>query len=344
MMGNMSSQERIVAALEGKPQSRPPYTFILSLYGAKLIDCSLTKYYRDPQCYAEGQEAVLDLCSPDILFSPFAAGLEAEAFGSELKFFPNSPPNISKPAVRSADEFLKLSMPDVESDSSLCYLRESIRCLAKKTNTQTPICGVLTTPIDLPAIVMGMDMWIETLIFAPEKAAAILDKTKSHFIRMANALLADGASFIGLPTMFANPQILYPKLIDTLIIPALVDAFDEVKGTIIFHHGGNPIVPYLKGYLSLPNVTGYVIDHRDSLDDARKILGDERLLLGNICGPTLSRKPMQQILKQVECILENRKDDPHFIFSTSAADVPWDTPPELLKAISKKISTFRRTQ
>lgn len=341
MMENMSSFERITTALEGKPQQRPPYTFVLSLYGAKLIECPLTEYYRDPQCYAEGQDAVLDLCSPDILFSPFAACLEAEAFGSELKFFSNNPPNIRKPAVRSADEFLNLAMPDVESDPSLCYLRESVRLLAKNSKTKTPVCGVLTTPVDLPAIVMGIDMWIETLIYAPEKAAAIIDKTKNHFIKMANSLLAEGASFIGLPTMFANPRILYPELIDTLIIPALIDAFHEVQGPIVFHHGGNPIVPYLEGYLSLPKVTGFVIDHRDSLSEARKILGDERLLLGNICGPTLSRTPAEQILKQVDSVLENRKDDLHFIFSTTAADVPWDTPTELLKAISQKICTFR---
>lgn len=338
----MTSSERIAAALGGKLQPRPPYTFTLSLYGAKLIDCPLTDYYRDPQCYAEGQDAVLDLCSPDILFSPFAAGLEAEAFGSELKFFSNYPPNVRKPAVRSADEFLNISMPDVESDPSLCYLRESVRYLAKKTNGETPICGVLTTPVDLPAIVMGIDMWIETLVFAPEQAAAIIGKTSDHFVRMANALLADGAAFIGLPTMFANPQILYQNLIDTLIIPALIDAFHDVEGAIIFHHGGNPIVPYLEGYLSLPKVAGFVVDHRDSLDEARKVLGEKRLLLGNICGPTLSRKSIEQVLKHVETILDNRKDDPYFIFSTSAADVPWDTPPEFLKAISQKIRAFRQ--
>ncbi|MGB3223002.1 MAG: uroporphyrinogen decarboxylase family protein [Desulforhopalus sp.] len=342
MMEDMTSLERIAAAHRGNPQPRPPYTFTLSLYGAKLIECPLTEYYRNPQCYAEGQDAVVDLCSPDILFSPFAAGLEAEAFGSELKFFSNYPPNVRKPAVHSADEFLNLSMPDVDSDPSLCYLRESVRYLAKKSNIQTPVCGVLTTPVDLPAIIMGIDMWIETLVFAPEKAAAIIDKTKEHFVRMANALLTDGAAFISVPTMFANPQILYQKLIDTLIIPALTDAFHHVDGAIVFHHGGNPIVPYLEGYLSLPKVAGFVVDHRDSLDEARKILGEKRLLLGNICGPTLSRKSMEQILIDVETILDNRKDDPYFIFSTSGADVPWDTPPELLQAISHKICAFRQ--
>jgi uroporphyrinogen decarboxylase len=338
----MSSHERITAVLEGTSQPRTPYTFALSLYGAKLIDCALADYYRNPRRYVEGQIAVHDLCSPDILFSPFAVSLEAEAFGSELKFLPKAPPNIRKPAVSSADEFLGLAMPDVENHPSLLYFRESVRCLAERFKDQTPICGVLTAPVDLPAIVMGIDMWIETLVCAPEKAAEILDKTKSHFIRMANALLEDGAAFICLPTMFANPQILYPQLIDTLILPVLNEAFKEVDGTIIFHHGGNPLVPYLDRYLSLSNVAGFVVDHRDSLYKARELLGPDRLLLGNICGPTLSRTPMKKVLERVGFILDNRKDDSRFIFSTSAADVPWNTPPELIKGIAQKICAYIR--
>ena len=342
-MEHMSSPERIIAALEGTPQPRTPYTLTLSLYGAKLTDCALIEYYRNPQRYAQGQEAVHDLCSPDILFSPFAACLEAEAFGSELKFLPNAPPNIRKPAVRSADEFLSLSMPDVENHPSLLYLRESVRCLAKRFKDQTPICAVLTAPIDLPAIVMGIDMWLETLVYAPEKAAEVIDKTRNHFIRMTNALFEDGAAFICLPTMFANPQILYPKLINTLILPALNEAFKEVNGPIIFHHGGNPLMPYLDRYLSLSNVAGFAFDHRDSLAEAREVLGSDRLLLGNICGPTLSRTPLKKVLEGVDFILDNRKDDPRFIFSTSAADIPWDTPPELLKGIAQRICEYRRT-
>ena len=338
----MTSLERVLAALAGRPQPRPPFTLTLSLYGARLTGCPLTEYYRLPERYAEGQEAVMDLCSPDILFSPFALTLEAQAFGSELKFLPDNPPNIRRPAVDSADEFLRLPLPDPEGHPSLLYLRESVRRLAGKHHGRTPICGILTAPVDLPAIVMGIDMWIEALIFTPEKAAAILDMAQAHFVGMANALLADGANFIGLTTVFSNPTIMFPKMIATVILPALARAFQEVQGPIVFHHGGNPMLPYLEGYLALPNVAAFAIDHRDSLVEARDILGPGRLLLGNLNGLTLSRLSMEKVLENVDHILDDRKDDPCFIFSTSAADVPLDTPPELIQAISGRIHAFAR--
>lgn len=336
----MTSMERVLAALKGKAQRRPPFTLTLSLYGARLIDCPLTTYYRHPDLYAAGQEAVLALCAPDILFSPFALTLEAEAFGSELTFLPTNPPNIKKPAVRTADAFIDLPLPDIDSHPSLLFLRESVRLLTEKCLGETPICAILTAPVDLPAIVMGIDMWIETLLFAPEKATAILEKTHRHFVALANALLADGANFIGLTTVCSNPRILYPKLIATVILPALDRAFREVNGPVVFHHGGNPMLPNLEDYLALANVAAFAVDHRDSLAEARKILGPNRLLLGNLHGLTLPKLSAKRVLANVDHILDDRKDDGCFIFSTTAADVPLDTPPGLLQAIAGRIHAF----
>ena len=336
----MNSLERVLAALHGTPQTRPPFTLTLSLYGAKLTKCPLLEHYRLPERYAEGQVAVVDLCSPDIIFSPFALTLEAEAFGSELQFLPTNPPNVRKPAVRSPEEFPLHSIPDVDSHPSLIYLRESVGLLSRKYSGEIPICGILTAPVDLPAIIMGVDSWIETLVLKPELAQKILEATGQHFAAMANALLAEGAAFIALPVMFTHPSLLYQKLIDELIIPALAHSFKEVKGPIVFHHGGNPIIPTLKDYLELPNVVAFALDHRDSLAEARTIIGPGRLLLGNLNGPTMSKLPPESILAKVRSILEDRAGDPNYIFATSAADVPWDTPPELVKAIAATITSF----
>jgi len=66
----MNSMERIGALFTGTPMDRPPFTLTLSLYGARLIGRSCASYYSDPDTYAEGQRAVVELCSPDIIFSP----------------------------------------------------------------------------------------------------------------------------------------------------------------------------------------------------------------------------------------------------------------------------------
>lgn len=336
----MNSFERVLAALHGTPQTRPPFTLTLSLYGAKLTQCPLVEYYRQPARYLAGQEAIVELCSPDIIFSPFSLPLEAEAFGSELQFLPTYPPNVRKPAIRTPEEFPFDRMPDLNSHPSLAYLIESTRLLTGKYSTEIPICGILTAPVDLPAIIMGAESWIETLVVKPDLAQTILEAAGRHFASMANALFANGAAFIALPVMFTHPSLLYKKLIDELILPALAHSFTLVNGPIVFHHGGNPINPTLKDYLALPNVGAFVVDHRDSLAEARAIVGPDRLLLGNLNGPTMSQLSPQSILAKVSTILNDRRGDPHFIFATSAADIPWDTPAELLQAIAAMVVSF----
>lgn len=338
---NLSSLERIAAILEGRPPDRPAYTLTLSLYGARLTACPLTEYYRNPASYLKGQEKVVERFDPDILFAPFALTLEAEAFGSELIFIPDNPPNIRKPVFRNPEDFSGLECPEISARPGLSYLLESVRLLSKKYGDQKPVCAVLTAPVDLPALIMGIDMWIETLLFHEHPAQEILDKTSRHFIAFANALLDAGAGFIALPTVFTHPSFLYKKLIDERMLPLLHAAFSQVKGPIVLHHGGNTLVPLLTDYLALPNVAAFALDHRDSPAEARRIVGPERLLLGNLNGPTLSSLPLDKIMAQVNRILEYRKDDPRFIFCTSSADIPWNTPPETLLAIVERIRSER---
>jgi len=337
----MNSRDRVLAALGGQPQAGPPFTLTLSLYGARLTGCPLAEYYRNPNRYAEGQQAVMALCNPDILFGPFALCLEAEAFGSQLIFLHDNPPNIRKPAASGPEDFLRIPPPDIDAAPGLRYLRESVRRMAERYAGRTPLCGVITAPVDLPAIVMGIERWLETLLVEPEAAAAVMEAGGWQLIARAKAGLSDGADFIGLTTVFSNPAILFRKQIDDLILPALRQSFQAVKGPIVFHHGGNPMVPFLRDYLDLPNVAAFAVDHRDDLAGARGILGPGRLLLGNLNGPALSRTPAADVLRRVDQILEDRKGDPCFIFASSGADVPWDTPPELIQAIAERIRGAR---
>ncbi len=336
----ITSLDRVVSALQGLKTDRPPFTLTLSLYGAGLIGCPLPEYYRNPERYLEGQDAVAGLVDPDILFAPFALTLEAEAFGSDLVFPPANPPNVRKPAFRHPEDFKHLSVPDVGRSPGLTYLLESVRLLSGRYKGAKPVCAVLTAPVDLPAILMGIDMWVETLLFHEPLAADILEKTGRHFITMANTLLAEGADFIALPVMFTHPSLLYRKIIDETILPALHRTFAEIKGPIVFHHGGNPIGNHLQDYLELPQVGAFALDHRDSLEKARAMVGPGRLLLGNLNGPALNRMPLDSVLRKVDQILTDRQYDPCFIFATSAADIPLDTPPETLVSIASRIRSW----
>jgi uroporphyrinogen decarboxylase len=336
----MNSMERVVAALQGKSSDRRAFTMTLSLYGAKLTECALRSYYSEPARYAKGQMAVAEQCKPDIIFTPFALALEAQAFGSDIVFLPKSPPNVKKPFIRNPDDIGKIKAPDATRQESLLYIRGATRLLVERFKGTVPICGVLTAPVDLPAILMGIDGWLEMLLFDEEKTARTLSVVSEYFLNMANGMFEDGIDFLAMPMMFCNPGLLLEKTIENTIIPALTVMFQQLKGPIVFHHGGNPIAGYLEHYRALPNIAGFVLDPRDDFAAARKALGEDVLLLGNIDGPSMGKICPERAIDRAKKILEDRKEDRRFILATSSADVAWDTPLETITGIYELIKAY----
>lgn len=336
----MTGLERALAALRGEAPDRRAFTLTLSLYGARLASIPLSEYYTDPRRYLEGQIAIEKTIGPDILFSPFALALEGAAFGSELVCMNKNPPNVRKPAITSTSDLGKLFVPDIRKDPGLSYLIDSMKLLAEHFNKEVALCAVLTSPIDLPVIIMGVDNWLDLVLFDRPRAEKVISMMTEYFLSISGALFEAGADFIALPMILTNPHVVFPRLITEFIVPESAKIFEKVKGPIIFHHGGNPLAANLGAYSSLPNVVGYTLDSHDSFATARSIIGPKPLLLGNLDGPTLAVRTPQTAISRATSILEDRKDDRSFIFSTSAADIGWDTPLETLTGIRDAVNGY----
>jgi uroporphyrinogen decarboxylase len=90
-------------------------------------------------------------------------------------------------------------------------------------------------------------------------------------------------------------------------------------------------------FRGLPNVVGFIPDPRDSLAEAREIVGPDPVLIGNIDGPTLDKKTAGEVTAACEALLHDRRRDPRFILCTTGPDVPWNTPPENIRALLRSV-------
>ena len=334
----MTSFERIMATMSGAPTDRPAATLTLSLYGARLLDCPLPEYYTNSAYYVEGQSAVWETFHPDLLFTPFVFAAIGAAFGSTLRYLPNYPPNLTKPAVTSAEEALRLPLPDVNSDPSLCYFRDATRGLVQRYGGEVGIVGVMPLPADLPALIMGLENWLETLLFQPTQAQQLLARSGEFFLQWAQAYAADGVDLIVMPSVSCQPRILPRKFIDTLIMPLLEELFPQVTLPLALHHGGDVQIPALNVLTTLPNVVAFVPDARDDLRTVRDLIGEKRALLGNLDGPTLAMQTPAAVMQTCREIVANRCADRRFIFATSGPDVAYATPPETIYAIMQMVT------
>ncbi len=332
----MTSMERVLCALRGEPSDRRAFTLALSLYGSRLTGCPTMDYYSDSARYVEGQREVVRFIDPDIVFSPFALPFEALAYGGEGVWLDNFPPNVRKPPFREQQEVGSLG-EGLLLDQGVAYLVESTRLLAEEFGPARPVCAVATAPVDLPAMLLGIETWLEILLFDHERAARLMDLATDHFLRLTGAYFAAGAAFVAIPVMFANLRIVTPALLEKTILPCLAQAFVQAAGPLVYHHGGNRILDHLQHYASLPNVAGFLFDPRDSLDRAREALGPQRLMLGNLNGPGLARMQPREAHAIASELLASRSADRNFVLASAHADIPFDTRLETLLAVRRAV-------
>ncbi len=338
----MNSSERVLAAIQGVKTDRRAVILVLSLYGAGLIKCPLPEYYTNANAYIDGQLTAREKFGHDVVFSPFALPLLGKAFGSEVRYFNDQPPNMIAPAYNDPAAFLQTPLPDIDSEPALLYLRETLQGLVTASKQQYPVAAISLSAVDIPIMIFGINTWLEIMLFDQKNAMLILEKCSDFFIKWTNTLFNDGAAFVALPLTFANLRIITPKLLKEIALPALNNTFARCKGPLIVHHAGGFFQDMLPCLRDLPNVIGFCLGKQDNLTDARNIVKPDALILGNIDGPDLLGKDAGQIHQQVTMLLEQQQNDNHFVLSTSAPDIDLFVPQENILAIIQAANDFHK--
>jgi len=335
----MNSLERCMATIQGERTDRRFVSLTLSLYGAGLTGCPLMRYYTDAEAYVRGQIAVMETFAPDVLFSPFALTAEAQAFGMDVQYHDQQAPALRRPSVDSAAAFLDLPLPDIALHPRLLYVRQTVQGLSQRLGREVPVAGFALSPLDLPALVMGLDTWLETLLFDRDMAQSILEITSRFFVAWTNTLFQDGATLVVSPAIFSNPVVITPELLTDIAEPCLHRAFSQVNGPLLLHHGGNPIGAFLSVFRDLPHVIGFGIDHRDDYALARSNAGPEKVIMAGPSGPNLDRHSPDYIKQAVGRLLESSAGDSRMAVMTTGADIPLSTPPENILAIKTAVES-----
>lgn len=327
----ISGYQRVINAVQGIKMERPPASLLLSLYGSKYTSSTLKDYYSIPEKYLEGQQAIVNKFEPDIVSAPFVLPFEGEIFGSKLKYHDNSPPHIKTPAIEKYNEIRKISLPQTNIGCKK-YIQDSVELLVKAFKHEKFIAGITLSGIDSPAMIMGIEGWLDTLLFHQNEANILMEITSEYFIQYSNALFDAGIDVLVIPSAFSNPEIITEKLLVDVTLKYLSDSLKLIKGPVIIHNGGARIVDFLPYLINLENVAGFFIDENEDFDSARKLVGN-KLLLGNLALQAIKYKTEETLVLQVKETLNDRQNDPNYIFYNAGANILLDTNESNIKAV-----------
>lgn len=332
-MRTINSYERVMNTFQGLPTDRLPVFAVLGAYGGKLTRTDLKTLYSDAQAYVAGQQAVQDFLGFDMILATFDYSAITEAFGGEVAWFDNQAPNMKRPAISDPSAVVTLNLPDPSRTGRLPVILAATRQLSSMYRGNVPVFAAVPGPGALPALVLGLEAWMETVLFDEDNARRILERTGRFFLDWVHALCEAGVTGLVVTESVASVEISTRKLFEEVFLPHLNSLFGQINVPVVFHHGGGRIQHILDLLPGLPGVVGVVVGSKDTLVAARSALGDELTLIGNLDNLSLPAVSAAEIRRRsLEC-LKTAAPAGRYILSHSAADVPISTPLENLRAM-----------
>ena len=293
----------------------------------------LPQYLRDPAAMAEGQARLLERYGHDCVYAFAYGAAEAEAFGAEVENFENGSPNVARPPLTSASEIGALAPPDPEAYEALQRTLELIRLLAGRFKGRVPILADVIGPLGLPAMLLGMEAWLELLLFGDAGLRDhMLAVSEAFCLRWAGAQIAAGADAVGYFEPVASPEITTPEQLRSFALPALRRVAKQAPAPLVFSTAGArnlSLVPELAD----AGAACIVASAADNLREVKREAQGKIAVAGNLNNIAMVTWDAPEAERQVERCIEAAGAGGGYLLSDQHGEIAWQTRPEVLSAI-----------
>jgi uroporphyrinogen decarboxylase len=339
----MTSKERTVAALSGKPYDRIPVNLLISDHAARVIGVSVGEYNNSAQLLAKGQIAAWRKYGSDLVNTgPGLSGIP-EAIGSKVAF-PDSTPYIAEFVVKEEADLDRLKIPDPEKDGRLPLFLEAGAIVVREVGDQVPVSMTTSGPFTTAANIRGTDIFLRDLHKNPEFAHRLLRFATESIVRFAERAIQVGVR-PGLADPTSSGTLISPRQFREFALPYLKETVQRIAafagGPPSLHICGNTskiwedMVDTGVGVLSLDDMV--------DIGEAKARVGDKVALLGNV------RPTAVMFLGTPDDVRDNAKeclakawDSPKGYILGLGCGLPIDTPPENLHALVQAARDYGR--
>ena len=183
----MNSMQRTLTTLGHKEPDRVPFYLFLSLHGAKELGISLKEYFAHSENVFEGQMIMSEKYRDDCISNFYYGPADVEAWGGEVIFNDDGPPNSGLPFIRNYSDIDDLRAPDIGDSKILQRILKSTKLMFNEVQDTVPIIGVVMSPFSLPVMQMGFGEYLE-LIYGDElKFRKLMEVNTQFCVNWANA-------------------------------------------------------------------------------------------------------------------------------------------------------------
>ncbi|MBN2002706.1 MAG: uroporphyrinogen decarboxylase family protein [Anaerolineae bacterium] len=335
----ITSLQRVLTTLSHQEPDRVPFFLLVTLHGAKELGLSIREYLSHPANVVEGQLRLRAKYHHDCLVGFCYTPIEVEAWGGEVIFRDDGPPNSGEPFIRTPDDIKALTPPDIRTTPCLQRTLEIVARLKEKANGEVPVAGVVISPFSLPVMQMGFEKYLILMYEQPALFERLMAVNEAFCVAWAKAQLAAGATFIGYFDPVSSPTIIPRDLYLKTGFPIAQRTLAQINGPSAIHMASASTQAILDDVARTGAIVIGVSSHED-LAVLKAIARGKLTLLGNLNGIEMRRWTPQQAEQQVKDAIAKAGPGGGFILADHHGEIPWQVPDEVLFAIAEAVERW----
>ena len=301
--------------------------------GLEITGATVKDAVTNAQAQTEAVLALQERFNTRVLLTAMDLSVEAEAFGSEVRFTIDEIPTVIGRLVTNENDIGTLACPSAGDRRTAVYL-ETTRKLVGLSNG-IPVLGGVIGPFSLAGRLFGVSETLELSLTDPELLEKLIKLVTSFLLEYVKAFRDQGA--VGVIMAEPAAGLLAPRglgLFSSHFIRQIAEETQNDHFSLILHNCGAKLV-------HLPNIleAGAEIFHFGAPMDIGNALSqvpEDVILAGNL-DPTsvFHSSTPNEVSAQTQSLLERTANFRNFIIS-SGCDIPPRTP-------LKNLETFYNT-
>ncbi len=332
----MTSSQRVLTTLGHKEPDRVPFFLLLSMHGAKELGLSIKEYFSIAENVVEGQLRLRAKYRHDCIYNFFYAPIEFEAWGGEVIYHEDGPPNSGEPLIKKISEIKSLDVPNINETPCLGKVLLSAKMLKEKVGDEAPIVGVVMSPFSLPVMQMGFDKYFELMYEYPVLFEHLMRINEEFCVQWANAQLQAGATAICYFDPVSSTTITTKDMYLKTGFEIAKRTIARIQGPTATHMASGRCLPIVKDIAK----TGTVIVGVSSLEDIaelKNVSQNKITVMGNLNGIEMRRWSIDETENNVKEIISKAGSGGGLILSDNHGEIPWQVTDETLMAISDAV-------
>jgi len=327
--------DRLKAAASGEKSDRIPVFCNLFDQGPKELGISAKEYFSNGEYVAQGQLKMRKKYGYDNLWSLFYVGREAELLGCEkIIYSKQGPPNVADFIIKNHEDIHNLRIP--EDISSLPAFEQELKCLeilTQEAGGKYPICAYVTASMTLPALLMGMDKWMELLFLGPPDVRdELLAKCSEFFKKHMTAYKNAGADVFVYANAFGSTDTVPMKFFKESSLAWMEKDLENTdRAGLVYYCGSSRFNNVIDIVIKKLEITTFYLSPLDDVAEGKKNVAGRGVTCGVINDIPISDWSKDEIKNEVKRIMAAGMPGGKFAFGTIG--VPYNISEEKILAM-----------